>query len=434
MEGNNIRNKARTEQPKPVMSDFLLQEELAGFVRERIPERVVFAGGAGAYGTFTTSADLSRYTRAELFSKAGNSCRIFARFSSFFNEKGTPDGVRDVRGFAVKFMPEGGVWDLAGQNFPVSFVEDPGKFKTLVHVLKKNPETNTENRAAAWEFFAQNPETLHLLLMLFSGRGIPAGYGNMDGFGVNTFSFVNENEEIFWVKFHLKTRQGIRNSEEENPGRLNFAQSLVDDVSSGNFPKWKMYAQIMTPEQAHALDWNPFDPTRVWPHGDFPLAELGELELSSLPKNYFEEVEKAAFSPTNLIDGIGISPDRNLQARLFAYRDAQRYRLGTQAAQPQSSSPHILGDFSQYETVSYPQDPYTQCGSFYTKALKTDEERSRLAENIVKSMMEISSPRKNDIIFRQLCHFFRANVELGMKISTGLGINIDMNMMSHAGF
>lgn len=464
-----------------LLQDLVLQENLAHFVRERIPERAVYTKGSGAYGTFTVTNDISQYTKAKLFSRIGNSCKIFSRFSGMTSEKGSSDSLRETRGFAVKFYTEDGNWDLVGNNTPVFFIKDAKKFPDFIHSQKRSPKTNLKSHTAMWDFWSLNPESLHQILMQMSSRGIPRSYRHMHGFGSNVFSMINANNERIWVKFHFKTKQGIDTLTEsearalagENP---DFAQEdLCTAIGKGDFPKWTMYIQIMTEEQAAELSWNPFDVTKVWFKYDFPLIEVGEIELNQVPDNYFAHVEQAAFSPGNVINGISFSPDKVLQGRLFAYRDAQRYRLGVNAHQlPVNACPYgynnyqrdgsmalntsgdapnyhpnsfdgfrTYPDYKNYEyeldsnTVAHfnrnegDDDHYTQPGLFYTKALNT-QERTQLVHNIVQDMKKIDGEKRNEIINRQLCHFFRANIELGMRIATELQINIDSNMMKHA--
>lgn len=464
-----------------LLQDFMLQENLAHFVRERIPERVVHAKGSGAYGTFTVTNDITRYTRAKLFSKVGNSCKVFARFSTVGGERGSADTERDPRGFALKFYTEDGNWDLVGNNTPVFFIKDAKKFPDFIHTQKRHPKTNLKSHTMMWDFWSLNPESLHQVMILMSDRGTPYGYRHMHGFGSHTFSMINANWERVWVKFHFKTQQGIKNFTDveatqmkgENP---DFAQEdLVNAIEKGNFPKWTLYIQVMTEEQAKEFRWNPFDVTKVWFHEDFPLIEVGELELNTLPPNYFAHVEQAAFSPSNLIDGISFSPDRMLQGRLFSYPDAHRYRIGVNAHQLEVNRcpfgvnnfqrdgamansqdyedapnyfPNSFGDVQpdeNYRNYEYEidsnqvahfdrneedNDHYTQPGLLYTKAMN-EEERQHLVSNIVAHMKKIDGDRKDEIINRQLCHFFRANIDLGMKIAIGLGVTIDASTFVH---
>lgn len=464
-----------------LLQDFILQENLAHFVRERIPERSVHAHGSGAYGTFTVTHDISKYTRAKLFSKVGNSCRMFARFSTVGGEKGSADTARDPRGFALKFYTEDGNWDLVGNNTPVFFIKDAKKFPDFIHTQKRVPKTNLKSHTMMWDFWSLNPESLHQVLILMSDRGTPYGYRHMHGFGSHTFSMINAQNERTWVKFHFLTKQGIKNFTDaeavkmagENP---DFAQEdLCTSIEEGNFPKWTMYIQVMTEEQARDFRWNPFDVTKVWFHEDFPMIEVGEMELNEVPVNYFAHVEQSAFAPSNLIDGISFSPDRMLQGRLFSYQDAHRYRVGVNAHQLEVNRcpfavnnyqrDGFMADSSQYQdkpnyhpnsfddirpdpayksfeyeldsahVASYNRnenddDHYTQPGLLYSKAM-SPEERDHLISNIVGHMKKIDGPKKDEIINRQLCHFFRANIELGMKVATQLNVMIDPNMMNH---
>ncbi|MBC7557158.1 MAG: catalase, partial [Chryseobacterium sp.] len=276
-----------------LLQDFILQENLAHFARERIPERVVHAKGSGAYGTFTVTQDISKYTKAKIFSKIGNSCRMFARFSTVAGEKGSADTERDPRGFALKFYTEDGNWDLVGNNTPVFFVKDAKKFPDFIHTQKRLPKTNLRDKTVMWDYWSLNPESLHQVLILMSDRGTPFGFRHMHGFGSHTYSMINENNERVWVKFHFKTEQGIKNFSAEDATKMkgenpDFAQEdLLNAITEGSFPKWKMHIQLMTEEQAKEFRWNPFDVTKVWLQHEYPLIEVGEMELNELPNNYF---------------------------------------------------------------------------------------------------------------------------------------------------
>lgn len=465
-----------------LLQDFILQENLAHFVRERIPERIVHAKGSGAYGKFTVTHDISKYTKAKLFSKVGNECRMFARFSTVGGEKGSADTERDPRGFALKFYTEDGNWDLVGNNTPVFFIKDAKKFPDFIHTQKRVPKTNLKSATMMWDFWSFNPESLHQVLILMSDRGTPHGYRHMHGFGSHTYSMINDSNERVWVKFHFRTQQGIKNFTQEDAVKMkgenpDFAQEdLVEAIEKGNFPKWTLFIQVMTEEQAKEFRWNPFDVTKVWFHEEFPLIEVGEMELNEIPKNFFAHVEQAAFSPANLISGISFSPDKMLQGRLFSYPDAQRYRVGVNAhllevnrcpfevnnyqrdgamadsrnyedapnyfpnsfddIQPDATYKNLEYDLDSTNVAHFNRnenddDHYTQPGLLFTKAMN-QEQREHLIQNIITSMRGISGPKKDEIINRQLCHFFRANIELGMKIAMGLQVNIDGNMMTHS--
>lgn len=465
-----------------LLQDFILQENLAHFVRERIPERIVHAKGTGAYGKFTVTHDITPFTKAKLFSKVGNSCKTFVRFSTVGGEKGSADTERDPRGFAVKFYTEDGNWDLVGNNTPVFFIKDAKKFPDFIHTQKRLPKSNLKSATAMWDFWSLNPESLHQVLILMSDRGTPYGYRHMHGFGSHTFSMINAENHRVWVKFHFKTKQGIKNFNREEATKMkgenpDFAQEdLVEAIEAGNFPKWTLYLQVMSEDEARDFRWNPFDVTKVWFHDEFPLIEVGELELNEIPENYFSHVEQATFSPSNLINGISFSPDKMLQGRLFSYPDAHRYRVGVNAhllevnrcpfqirnyqrdgfmadSSVYKDSPNYypnsfddLNTDESYRSFDYKldstqiahydrnendNDHFTQPGLLYSKAMN-DDERKNLIHNIVDSMNGISGPKREEIINRQLCHFFRANIELGMKIAMSLQINIDMNMMNHA--
>src|SRR5690606_10156533 len=328
---------------------FMVNENIAEAVRRKIPERVTNVKGTGAYGTFTVTRDITKYSKAKIFAEVGNQCRVFARFSAMHAEKGTCDSDRDVRGFALKFYTEEGNWDLAGNNMPVFFVKDAANFPRLMRSQGRDFHTNMKSATAMWDFYSLHPETLHQLLMLMSDRGTPSGYRHIHGFGTHTFSMINAQNERFWVKFHFKAKQGIKNLKLRDIVKSDFAQEdLVKAIETENFPKWSLYVQVMTQEQVKNSRWNPFDVTKVWLHDEFPLIEVGELELNEIPKDYFMHVEQAAFSHANIIPGIGFSPDRLLQARLFSYTDAQRHRVGINAkelAVNQSSTKNSVQHF-----------------------------------------------------------------------------------------
>lgn len=308
-----------------------LFEKLAHFNRERIPERVVHARGTGAYGTFTLNQSLADHTIADFLQQSGQQTDVFVRFSTVGGGQDSSDYARDPRGFAIKFYTQEGNFDLVGNNTPVFFLNDPIKFPDFIHSQKKNPRTNTADPAAMFEFWANHPQSLHQMTILMSDRGIPLNYRHMHGFGSHTFSFWNKQGERFWIKWHFKTQQGIKTvrSELAHEHPADGAQAdLVQAIDSGDFPKWTVQLQIMTAEQAQNYHINPFDVTKVWPHTDFPLKDIGILELNRNVENYFAETEQATFAPSNFVPGIGASPDKMLQGRLFAYQDAHRYRVG----------------------------------------------------------------------------------------------------------
>lgn len=317
-----------------VLQDTHLLEKLAHFNRERIPERVVHAKGGGAYGTFTVTNDLSKYTCAKLFSFVGKKTEMLARFSTVGGEKGSSDSVRDPRGFALKFYTEDGNYDLVGNNTPVFFIRDAIKFPDFIHTQKKDPKTNTKNYNMFWDFLSLNPESMHQTLILFSDRGISKGFRHMHGFGTNTFMWYNNNKEYVWVKYHFLTMQGIDNLTNEEADILSATnpdssiQDLQNAIDKGEYPSWKVYVQIMKPEEAKEYKFDPFDATKVWYHKDYPLIELGIMTLNRNVKNFFTEIEQAAFSPSHFVTGIGPSPDKLLQGRLMAYPDAHRHRIG----------------------------------------------------------------------------------------------------------
>lgn len=456
-----------------LLQDYFLHEKLASFNRERIPERVVHAKGSGAYGTFKVTHDISKYTKAKLFSKIGNECKIFVRFSTVGGEKGSADTERDPRGFAVKFYTDEGNWDIVGNNTPVFFIKDPKKFPDFIHTQKRDPRTNCKSPTMMWDFWSLNPESLHQVLILMSNRGTPKGYRFMNGYGSHTFSMVNHEDERFYVKFHYKSMQGIENFNNDEAEVMkgkdpDYAQrDLVEAIARNEFPKYALKIQIMTKEQAKTFQWNPFDLTKVWPHGDFPLIDVGVLELNKVPDNYFQDVEQSAFAPSNLINGIGFSPDKMLQGRILAYPDAHRYRIGVNYdALPVNKCPFAVNNYHRdgamrfdgnggsspnyfpnsfdnsveaVEDRSQPyelesnlagyfdrnqndDDHYSQPRALFENVMNSKEQEDTI-NNIVGAMKGIDGPKKEEIINRQLCHWFRCSEKLGMGIAKGLGLD-----------
>lgn len=462
-----------------LLQDIILHEKMAHFNRERIPERVVHAKGSAAFGVFTVTHDITKYTKAKIFSEIGKKTGLLLRFSTVGGEKGSADTERDPRGFALKFYTEDGNWDLVGNNTPVFFVKDPKKFSDFIHTQKRDPQTNLKSPTMMWDFWSLNPESLHQVLILMSDRGTPHGYRHMHGFGSHTFSFLNAQNERFYVKFHMITQQGIKNftdaeAAEMKSRDLDFAQrDLFENIEAGNFPKWLMKVQVMTEEEAKSYHINPFDLTKVWPHADYPLIDVGEITLDRNPDNYFAEVEQAAFAPSHVVDGIGYSPDKMLQGRLLSYPDAHRYRLGANYEQiPVNRCPFAVNNYQRdgfmrvdgnggskpnyypnsFDSIeadkSYREpaweldstiadwydrnapgddDHYTQPGNLFR--LMDKDAKANTINNIVGAMSGISGPKRSEIINRQLCHWFRADIALGMGIAQGLQVNIDPEMM-----
>ncbi|KAF7492457.1 Catalase [Sarcoptes scabiei] len=319
-----------------LLEDVQYLEHMAHFDRERIPERVVHAKGAGAFGYFqVTNAEITKYCKAKLFDTVGKRTPVAVRFSTVGGESGSADTVRDPRGFAVKFYTEEGNWDLVGNNTPIFFLRDPILFPSFIHTQKRNPQTNLKDANMFWDFFSLVPAATHQFSFLFSDRGIPDGYRHMNGYGSHTFKLVNSSGKAFYTKFHFKTEQGIKNLDVDVANRLAgedpdySTRDLFNAIAAKNFPKWRLYVQIMTFEQAKAFKFNPFDLTKVWSHKEFPLIEVGQLVLDRNPENYFAEIEQIAFCPANMVPGVQASPDRMLLGRLFSYTDTQRHRLGT---------------------------------------------------------------------------------------------------------
>jgi catalase len=328
-----------------LLQDVWFLEKMAHFDREVIPERRMHAKGSAAYGTFTVTQDITKYTRAKIFSDVGKKTDMFLRFSTVAGERGAADAERDIRGFAMKFYTEEGNWDLVGNNTPVFFLRDPMKFPDLNHAVKRDPRHNMRDANNNWDFWSSLPEALHQVTIVMSDRGIPASYRHMHGFGSHTFSFINADNERHWVKFHFASQQGIKNLTDEEAGKLvgddreSHQRDLFDAIEEGDFPKWTLFVQIMPEKDAGSYRFNPFDLTKVWPKGDYPLIEVGVMELNRNPDNYFAEVEQVAFNPGNVVPGISFSPDKMLQGRLFSYSDTQRYRLGVNHSQIPVNAP-----------------------------------------------------------------------------------------------
>ncbi|MDC0707063.1 catalase [Stigmatella sp. ncwal1] len=453
-----------------LLQDHHLLEKLARFNRERIPERVVHAVGSGAYGTFeVTSRDVPRYTRMKLFSEVGKKTEVFLRFSTVAGSKGAPDTARDPRGFGVRFYTEDGNWDLVGNNTPVFFLRDGIKFPDFIHSQKYDPYTNSQEPDNVWDFFSYSPEATHQFTWLFGDRGIPATLRHMDGFGSHTFQWVNAQGERFWVKFHFKTDQGIRiltTQEAEAIGGKepqHHQRDLYRAIERGEFPSWTLKVQVMPEAAAVNYRFNPFDLTKVWPYKDYPLMEVGKLVLNRTPDNFFADVEQAALDPANFVPGIGPSPDRMLQARLFAYGDAHRYRLGINSTQLPVNSPRGVkggarnygrdgamrldgngGRGPNYEPNSFngpvqtdeapgvgyevsgvtgayvhgkhaEDNDFVQAGALYR--LMTEPEKQRLVENISGSLAQVS---REDIISRAIAHFRAADEEYGSRLATAV--------------
>lgn len=351
---NNQDSMTAGKRGPMVLQDIWFLEKLAHFDREVIPERRMHAKGSGAFGKFTVTHDITKYTRADMFSEVGKETELFIRFSTVAGERGAADAERDIRGFAIKFYTEEGNWDLVGNNTPVFFFRDPLKFPDLNHAVKRDPRTNMRCATNNWDFWSSLPEALHQVTITMSDRGIPKSYRHMHGFGSHTFSFINADNERHWVKFHFVTQQGIENLIDEEAAtiiakdRESHQRDLYESIENGDFPKWTMYIQIMTEEEAKNMPYNPFDLTKVWYKSEFPLIEVGELELNRNPENYFQDVEQAAFNPASVVPGIGFSPDRMLQGRLFAYGDAQRYRLGVNHHQIPVNYPKAVKDYNSF--------------------------------------------------------------------------------------
>jgi catalase len=466
--GDNQNSLTAGARGPVLMEDYLLFEKMAQFNRERIPERVVHAKGAGAYGTFTVTEDITKYTSAKLFSKVGKQTEVLARFSTVAGEKGSADTARDPRGFSVKFYTEEGNWDMTGNNTPIFFVRDPLKFGDFIHSQKRLPGTNLRSPTVMWDFWSLSPESLHQVTILMSDRGTPDGYRHMHGFSSHTFSLINAQGERFYVKWHFLTMQGIKNLTAEQADELagkdpDYAtRDLFEAIERGDFPKWKVYVQIMPEAEAETYHIHPFDLTKIWPHKDYPLHEVGVMELNRNPRNYFAEIEQAAFSPVNIVPGMGYSPDKMLQARLISYPDAHRYRLGVNFETLPANAPKcpvhsynrdgfmrhdangdggpnyepnsfggpvqdprsrekpykVSGEVNRYDHREG-NDDYKQAGDLFRLMSETD--RQHLISNIANHMRGI--PER--IIKLQLSHFHKADPAYAEGVAKALGMRVE---------
>ncbi|MEX2528644.1 MAG: catalase [Gemmatimonadota bacterium] len=469
--GNPIADNQNSQSAGPrgplLLQDYQLLEKLAHQNRERIPERPVHAKGWGAYGTLTITGDISKYTKAKAL-QPGAKTNMIARFSTVAGELGAADAERDVRGFALKFYTEEGNWDLVGNNTPVFFVRDPYKFPDFIHTQKRHPKTHLRSTTAMWDFWSLSPESLHQVTILMSDRGLPQSVRHINGYGSHTYSFISPDNKRYWVKFHFKTQQGHKHwtnrQAEEVVGktRESTQEDLFTSIEQGDFPRWTMQVQIMPEEDADKHWYNPFDLTKVWPHGDYPPIEVGVLELNRNPENYFAEIEQAAFAPSNIVPGIGFSPDKMLQARVFSYADAHRYRLGTHYEAlpvnapkcpvhhyhkdgPMRFFPNNPNPDAYYEPNSFDgpkedasfaepplkisgdadrfnhrdgNDDYQQPGDLFR--LLTQEEQGRLMDNIAEHMDGVPE----EIQQRQLVHFYKADPAYGEGVAKRLGLEV----------
>lgn len=451
-----------------LLQDFWFLEKMAHFDREVIPERRMHAKGSGAYGEFVVTHDISNYTKARIFSEIGKKTPLFLRFSTVAGERGAADAERDIRGFAIKFYTEQGNWDLVGNNTPVFFLRDPMKFPDLNHAVKRDPKTNLRSADNNWDYWTLLPEALHQVTIVMSDRGIPKSYRHMHGFGSHTYSFINDKQERFWVKYHFRTKQGIENLSDEQASELigndreSHQRDLFENIENGNFPAWDMFVQIMPEDEANSYHINPFDLTKIWPHADYPLIPVGTLTLNRNPENYFAEVEQAAFNPANTVPGIGFSPDKMLQGRLFSYGDAQRYRLGVNNYQiPVNASkcpfhsyhrdgamrvdgnyggtlgyePNSFGEWQQQPEFKEPvltlygdakawdhredEDYFSQPGNLFR--LMTDEKKQLLFANTAASIRNA----QHFIKVRHITNCYKADPDYGKGVAYALGISID---------
>jgi catalase len=467
---NDLNTMTAGPKGPALMQDVHLLDKLAHFDRERIPERVVHAKGAGAHGYFEVTHDVTKYTRAAFLSKVGKKTEVFARFSTVGGERGSADSERDPRGFALKFYTEEGNYDMVGNNTPVFFIRDPLKFPDFIHTQKRNPATNLKDPDMFWDFLSLTPESIHQVTILFSDRGTPRTFRNMNGYSSHTYMWYNKEGKHFWVQLHFKTEQGIQNFTREEAERMRgtdpdcVTRDLYQAIARGEFPSWRLEVQIMTPEQADTYRFDPFDITKVWPHGDFPPMNVGRLVLNRNPENYFAEVEQAAFNPSNFVPGVGPSPDKMLQGRLFSYHDTHLHRLGPNYNLLPINAPKGAG-MSNYQRDGFmrtdanggggpnywpnsfggpapnagfgapPIDvsgmaarhayqlgdvDFVQPGDLYRKVMK-DKDRENLVGNIVSHL----GGAQKRIQLRQTALFFKADADYGERVAKGLKLSLD---------
>lgn len=471
--GNPVDNdQASITTKSPTMtllSDVHTLEKLAHFDRERIPERVVHAKGAGAFGYFEVTHDVTQYTCADFLSEVGKKTEMLARFSTVGGEKGSADTLRDPRGFALKFYTNQGNYDMVGNNTPTFFIRDGIKFPDFIHTQKRNPISNLKDATMFWDFLSLTPESVHQVTILFSDRGTPDGYRHMHGFSSHTYMWYNAKGEHFWIKWHFVTDQGIKNLTDEEATHLAgtdpdySTRDLFEAIERKEYPSWTAYVQIMKPEEADKYKFDPFDLTKVWFHSDYPLIPVGKFVLNRNPDNYFNEIEQAAFSPSNFVPGIYASPDKMLQIRLFSYPDTQRHRLGANFDQlpvnapkspvnnyqrdgfmnigkPEPAAPNyypnsfngpspdssftpppidVKGMATRHEFKLEDID-FFQAGELYRRAM-LDYDRGNLIKNIVGHIKNA----EQRVQYRQCAVFFKADPDYGTRVAQGLELDVE---------
>lgn len=463
---DNEHSQTAGERGPVLMQDYQLMEKLAHFNRERIPERIVHAKGAGAKGVFKLSKDMSAYTSADIFNGAGKETPMLIRFSSVAGESGYPDTIRDVHGFAIKFYTQEGNYDIVGNNTPVFFINDPLKFPDFIHSQKRDPRTHRRDNNMQWDFWAHSPESLHQVTYLMGDRGNPASYREMNGYGSHTFKWVNAKDEAFWIKYHFISKQGVKNMTDEQAAKITgqdtdyYQNDLFDAIDKGDFPSWTVAVQIIPYEAGFNYKYDIFDITKVVSHKDYPLIEIGEFTLNKNPDNYFDDIEEASFAPTNFVPGIEISPDKLLQGRLFAYKDAARYRLGANnEALPVNRPLNEVHNYARdglmsagqdgsvnYEPNSkggpmadpaakihpdkvegetghfkpYDEDNFSAAGRLYQ--VLSSEEKDRLIATIAKNLGGTDN-EENKLL--ETSYFYKADPEYGTRVAEALGLDLE---------
>ncbi|WP_324291375.1 catalase [Corallococcus sp. bb12-1] len=465
--GTNQSSKTAGPRGGVLLEDFALIEKLARFDRERIPERVVHARGVGAYGSFESYGDFSQLTRASVFSKKGKTTPMFVRFSTVIHPSGSPETLRDPRGFALKFYTDEGNWDLVGNNLPIFFIRDAIKFPDMVHSLKPSPITNRQDPNRFFDFFSHQPESTHMLTQLYSDLGIPANYRQMDGNGVHAFKFVNAKGEVKYVKFNWKSQQGVKGLTVEEATKLggqdfsHATHDLYTNIQQNKFPSWELSVQVLDPKDLDGFAFDPLDATKEWPKDKLAPVKLGKFTLNKMPDNFFEETEQSAFSPGVTPPGIEPSEDRLLQGRLFSYADTQRYRIGANYLQlavnhaksnvNNNSQAGALNASNTKSDVNYEPsitqetqdtpaallssspltgttqqkaidktDNFSQAGAFYA-ALDAGG-KDRLVKNLAG---DLGLVRDAKVKARMVGFFYTANADYGTRLAKAVNVKLD---------
>ena len=464
--GDNQNSKTAGESGPVLLEDIHLIEKLAAFDRERIPERVVHARGIGAQGVFESAGDFSANTKAVFLNQTGKKTPVFVRFSTVVHSAGSPETARDPRGFATKFYTEEGNYDIVGNNLPVFFIRDAMKFPDMVHSLKPSPVSNQQDPNRFFDFFSHQPESTNMLTFVYSDRGIPANYREMDGFGVHAFKWVNRRGDVKYVMYTWKSQQGTRNLTAAEATKVqgedfsHASNDLYKNIRSGNFPAWELFVQMIDPADLDKFAFNPLDATKDWPAKMAPLVKVGRMVLNQVPDNFFEATEQSAFAPGNLVPGVEASEDRLLQGRLFSYFDTQRHRMGANFQQLTVNRPLMASNSynqggpmsmrgtksdvnyqpSERDQVTYTdqatykysptklqgetlqraiakQNNFAQAGDLYLSL--SEQDRANLISNLSGDLKQVTSKA---IQTKMVSHFYQANAEYGTRLAKAVGL------------